>query len=160
MGNPARILVVDDDEGIRNSLATILKDEGYTVDVAKNGSEAIKKTEITVYNVALIDIRLPDMQGTEILRRMRDTVPKTRKIILTGYPSMQNAIKAVNRRADAYILKPVTAEKLLATIREQLKLQETERKYSEQKVAEFIKTRVNETIDTVREKLQEIEREF
>jgi DNA-binding response OmpR family regulator len=160
MGNPARILVVDDDKGIRNSLAAILKDEGYTVDVAMSGSEAIKKTETAVYNVALIDIRLPDMQGTEILRRMRDTVPKTRKIILTGYPSMQNAIEALNRRADAYILKTVTAEKLLATIREQLKLQETERKYSEQKVAEFIKTRVNETIDTVREKLQEIEREF
>ena len=144
MGNPTRILVVDDDEGIRNSLATILKDEGYTVDVAKNGSEAIEKSRVAFYNVALIDIRLPDMEGTEILTRMRDTVPKIRKIILTGYPSLQNAIEAVNRNADAYILKPVEVEKLLDTVREQLKLQEMEKKYSEKKVAEFIETRVKE----------------
>jgi DNA-binding NtrC family response regulator len=144
MGNPTRILVVDDDEGIRNSLATILKDEGYTVDVAKNGSEAIEKSRVAFYNVALIDIRLPDMEGTEILTRMRDTVPKIRKIILTGYPSLQNAIEAVNRNADVYILKPVEVEKLLDTVREQLKLQETEKKYSEKKVAEFIETRVKE----------------
>jgi DNA-binding NtrC family response regulator len=144
MGNPTRILVVDDDEGVRNSLATILKDEGYTVDVAKNGSEAIEKSRAAFYNVALIDIRLPDMEGTEILTRMRDTVPKIRKIILTGYPSLQNAIEAVNRNADAYILKPVEVEKLLDTVREQLKLQEMEKKYSEKKVAEFIETRVKE----------------
>ena len=144
MGNPTRILVVDDDEGVRNSLATILKDEGYTVDVAKNGSEAIEKSKAAFYNVALIDIRLPDMEGTEILTRMRETVPKIRKIILTGYPSLQNAIEAVNRNADAYILKPVEVEKLLDTVREQLKLQEMEKKYSEKKVAEFIETRVKE----------------
>ena len=140
----ARILVVDDDESIRNSLATILRDEGYTVDLAMSGSEAIKKTESTAYNAALIDIRLPDMEGIELLTRMRDTVPKVRKIILPGYPSMKNAIEAVNRKADAYVLKPVDVEKLLDTIREQLKLQEAEKKYSEQKVAEFIETRVKE----------------
>jgi DNA-binding NtrC family response regulator len=144
MDNPTRILVVDDDEGIRNSLAAILKDEGYTVDVAKNGSEAIEKSRATFYNVTLIDIRLPDMEGTEILTRMRGTVPKIRKIMLTGYPSLENAIEAVNRNADAYILKPVEVEKLLDTVREQLKLQEMEKKYSEKKVAEFIETRVKE----------------
>jgi DNA-binding NtrC family response regulator len=145
MDNPPRIIVVDDEEGIRNSLATILKDEGYTVDVAKNGSEAIEKAKVAFYNVALIDIRLPDMEGTEILLRMRDTVPKIRKIILTGYPSVHNAIEAVNRNADAYILKPVEVEKLLHVIREQLKLQEMERNYSEQRVADFIETRVKES---------------
>jgi DNA-binding NtrC family response regulator len=144
MGNPTRILVVDDDENIRNSLAVILKGEGYKVDVAMSGSEAVKKSEAAIYNVALIDIRLPDMEGTEILTRMRDTVPKVRKIILTGYPSLQNAIEAVNRKADAYILKPVEVKKLLDKIREQLKLQEAEKKYSEQKVAEFIETRVKQ----------------
>jgi len=66
----------------------------------------------TAYNAALIDIRLPDMEGTELLTRMKDTVPKVRKIIITGYPSMKNAIEAVNRKADAYVLKPVDVEKL------------------------------------------------
>jgi len=144
MGNPARILVVDDDESIRNSLAAILRDEGYAVDVAASGGEAIRKSKETVYNLALIDIKLPDMEGIDILIRMKDTVPKVRKIMMTGFPSVQNAIAAVNRKADAYLVKPVEVEKLLGTIREQLKLQENEKQYNEQKVTEFIETRVRE----------------
>jgi DNA-binding NtrC family response regulator len=144
MGNPARILVVDDDESIRNSLAAILRDEGYAVDVAASGGEAIRKSKETVYNLALIDIKLPDMEGIDILIRMKDTVPKVRKIMMTGFPSVQNAIAAVNRKADAYLVKPMEVEKLLGTIREQLKLQENEKQYNKQKVTEFIKTRVRE----------------
>jgi DNA-binding NtrC family response regulator len=144
MGNHERILVIDDDESIRNSLAAILRDEGYEVDVASNGREALQKSEETIYNLALIDIKLPDMEGIDILIRMKDTVPKVRKIMMTGFPSVQNAIEAVNRKADAYLLKPVEVEKLLVTIREQLKLQENEKQYSEKKVAEFIETRVRE----------------
>jgi DNA-binding NtrC family response regulator len=94
--------------------------------------------------VALIDIRLPDMDGTEILRRMKDSIPKVRKIIVTGYPSMQNAINAVNLKADAYVVKPVDVDKLLGLIREQLTLQKAEKQYSQQKIAEFIETRVKE----------------
>ena len=144
MGNPAKILVVDDDESIRKSLTAILRDEGYAVDVAASGGEAIRKSEETVYNLALIDIKLPDMEGIDILTRMKDTVPKVRKIIMTGFPSVQNAIAAVNRKADAYLVKPLEVEKLLDTIREQLKLQENEKQYSEKKVTEFIETRVRE----------------
>ena len=144
MDKHARILVVDDDENIRMSLGTILRDEGYVVDSAVNGSEAIKKTESTVFNVALIDIKLPDMEGIELLTRIRDTVPKVRKIIMTGFPSLKNAIAAVNNKADAYLLKPVELDKLLSTIREQLDLQEIEQRYSEQKVADFIETRVKQ----------------
>ena len=144
MDKHARILVVDDDENIRKSFSAILRNEGYMVDLAMNGNEAVRKTESTAYNVALIDIRLPDMEGIELLTRMKDTVPKVRKIIITGFPSTKNAIDAVNKKADAYILKPVDLEKLLDVIREQLELQEAERKYNEQKVTEFIETRVKE----------------
>jgi DNA-binding NtrC family response regulator len=96
------------------------------------------------YNVALIDIRLPDMEGVELLKLIKDAVPRTRKIMMTGYPSMQNAITALNKNADAYMIKPVDIEKLLSTVKEQLQSQENEREFSEQKVAEFIETRVNE----------------
>jgi len=84
------------------------------------------------------------MEGIELLTRMKDTVPKVRKIIITGFPSTKNAIDAVNKKADAYILKPVDLEKLLGVIREQLESQEAEKKYNEQKVTEFIETRVKE----------------
>ncbi|MCW4043996.1 MAG: response regulator [Candidatus Bathyarchaeota archaeon] len=144
MVEPARILVVDDDENIRKTLTTILRNEGYTVDTAQDGKEAIKKTEASAYNVALIDIRLPDMEGIELLTKIKDTVPKTRKIIVTGYPTLKNAIAAVNKQADAYLMKPVDVGKLLETIGEQLKRQEAEKTFSEQKVTEFIETRIRE----------------
>jgi ATP-dependent Lon protease len=84
------------------------------------------------------------MEGVELLKLMKDTVPRTRKIIITGYPSMQNAIAALNKNADAYLTKPVNVENLLNTVKEQLQFQEKEREFSEQKVAEFIETRVKE----------------
>ncbi|MEM0357260.1 MAG: response regulator [Candidatus Bathyarchaeia archaeon] len=144
MGENARILIVDDDENIRKVLAMILEDEGYKVDQAETAKQAIEKTRKNFYNLALIDIRLPDMEGIELLTKMKDTVPRMRKIIITGYPTLQNAIEAVNRGADAYILKPFDVNKVLATIKEQLRKQEEERRYSQEKVAEFIETRVRE----------------
>ncbi len=138
------ILVVDDDETIRTTIKAILEDEGYLVDLAGTGKEAIQKTEEKTYNVALLDIRLPDMEGVELLKLMKDTVPRTRKIMVTGYPSMQNAIGALNKNADAYLVKPVEIEKLLNTVKEQLQAQKDERKFSEQRVAEFIESRVKE----------------
>lgn len=144
MDKRPRILVVDDDETIRNTVKAILEDEGYTVDLVATGSDAILKTEQATYNLALLDIRLPDMEGVELLKLMKDTVPRTRKIMVTGYPSMQNAIAAINKQADAYLVKPVNVEKLLSTVKEQLLLQKSDREFTEDKVAEFIETRVKE----------------
>jgi len=121
MSEPARILVVDDDESIRKPLAAILEEEGYIVDTAENGKEAIEKSDTKFYNLALIDIRLPDMEGTKLLTLIKETTPKMVKIIVTGYPALQNAIEAANKGADGYILKPVTIDSLLKTIKEHLK---------------------------------------
>jgi two-component system response regulator HydG len=143
----ARIIVVDDDESIRKTLAAILEDEGYLVDTAESGKEAILKTNANFYNLALIDVRLLDMEGTELLIRIKDTVPRMRKIIITGYPTVHNAIDAVNRNADAYLLKPFDVGKVLFVIREQLKQQKEEMKFSQEKVTEFIETQVRE-LDT------------
>ncbi|MDH7477109.1 MAG: response regulator [Candidatus Bathyarchaeota archaeon] len=144
MDETARIIIVDDDENIRKVLRTILEEEGYWVDSAETAKTAIEKTKKNFYNLALIDIRLPDMEGIELLTRMKETTPKMRKVIITGYPTLQNAIEAVNRGADAYIVKPFDMDKVLATIREQLRKQEKEKRYSQEKVAEFIETRVRE----------------
>ena len=144
MGGNARILVVDDDENIRKVLAKILEDEGYTVESVGTAKEAIERTKRKFYNLALIDIRLPDMEGVKLLTKIRDTTPKMRKIIITGYPTLRNAIEAVNKGADAYIVKPFDMDKALNVIKEQLKKQLEEKRYSQEKVAEFIETRVKE----------------
>jgi DNA-binding NtrC family response regulator len=148
MDKNTRILVVDDDETIRATIKVILEDEGYLVDLAGTGKEAIQKTKEKTYNVALLDIRLPDMEGVELLRLMKDNIPRTRKIMVTGYPSIKNAVGALNKNADAYLLKPVDVEKLLNTVKIQLQAQDSERKFSEQKVAEFIDSRVKELAES------------
>jgi two-component system NtrC family response regulator len=140
----AKILIVDDDESIRKVLQAILEEKGYAVESVGTAKKAIEIAKKKLYNVALLDIRLPDMDGTELLSRIKDTIPRMRKIIITGFPTLQNAIDAVNRRADAYIMKPFDVEKVLATIEDQLKKQEEESEYSQEKVADFIETRVKE----------------
>jgi len=145
LGDSARILIVDDDdESIREVLTAILRDEGYIVEAVDTGEKAVQATQQKFYNLVLIDIRLPDMEGTKLLTKMKDTVPKMVKIIITGYPTLQNAIEAVNKGADGYIVKPINIEETLKIIREHLRKQEEERKYSEQKMVEFIETRVKE----------------
>ena len=152
MSETVRILVIDDDENIRSVVTAILEDEGYVVETADTAKKGIEKSEKSFYNLALIDVRLPDMEGIELLGKLRDTKPKMRKIIVTGYPTMQNAVAAVNKGADAYVLKPFDVEKILRTIKEQLQKQADERRFNEARVAEFIETRVKEldAMDTVR----------
>ena len=145
-----RILIVDDDETICKSITTALEEEGYIADAAENGQAAIRRSENNVYNVALIDIRLPDMDGVQLLTSLKETTPKMVKIIITGYPTLQNAVDAVNRGANAYILKPFDVGKVLKTIEQQLVKQKEEKRYSQEKVAEFIETRVKE-LDTQNE---------
>jgi DNA-binding NtrC family response regulator len=141
LAEKVRILIVDDDEGIRASLAAVLKKKDFDVDTAKNGKEAISKTRKSFYNVLLVDIKLPDMEGVELLRRIQDTVPKMRKIIVTGYPTLNNAVQAVNLGADAYVIKPFDVDNLLMKINEQLLKQKEEREYSEDKVKEYVEAR-------------------
>jgi len=157
MNRNAKILVVDDDENIRKVLVTILEDEGYTVESAGTAKEAMERSKRKFYNMALIDIRLPDMEGIELLTKIHDTTPKMRKVIITGYPTLQNAIDAVNKGADAYIVKPFDVEKVLETIKQQLNKQKMEKNYSQDRVAEFIETRVKE-LDTETEATQTLKR--
>lgn len=138
-------MVVDDDKIILGNFRDILELEGYSVDTAETGKEAIEKSNANFYNLALIDVRLPDMEGTRLLTAMRDTVPKMVKIIVTGYPSLENTIEAVNKGADGYIVKPILdMSTLLNTVKDHLKKQEEARRYTEQKVAEYIETRARE----------------
>ncbi|MCW4027513.1 MAG: response regulator, partial [Candidatus Bathyarchaeota archaeon] len=148
MAKSLRILVVDDDENIRIVFKMNLENRGYQVDSAANGQEALDKASRRFYNIALIDIKLPDMEGTALLNTLNEKLPKMKKIIVTGFPTIENAMKAVNEGADGYILKPVKMEALIEIIEEHLRKQREEEKYSERKVEEFIEARARE-LDTM-----------
>ena len=144
MSEPARILVIDDEESIRKTISMTLEHAGYLVDTAENGKQAIAKSEVNFYNLALIDIRLPDMEGTELLTALKETTPRMVKLILTGYPGIQNAVTAINKGVDGYLIKPVNTNDLLKVIREHLEKQKHEKEYSQDKVAQFVETRFKE----------------
>jgi len=115
------ILVVDDDAAVRKSLSSILSMEGYLVETVENGKQAIRISEKSRFDIALIDIKLPDMEGTELLHRLKENQPHMVKIVITGFPTLENAMKTVNEGADGYILKPFDVQKLLEMIRKHLK---------------------------------------
>ena len=114
------ILVVDDDTELRKVLSSILSEEGYSVKTVENGKQAIKVSEKKRFDLALIDIKLPDMEGTELLHRLKEKQPHIVMIIITGFPTIQNAMGAVNEGADGYILKPFEIQKLLQAVRKHL----------------------------------------
>jgi len=144
MSESARILVIDDEESIRRTISLTLEHVGYTVDTAENGKQAIEKAEQIFYNLALIDIRLPDTEGTELLTALKKTTPRMRKIILTGYPSLSNAVNAINRGVDGYLIKPVDSKELLRMVKEQLAKQREENEYGQARISEHIETRFRE----------------
>lgn len=114
------ILVVDDDTEIRKVLSSILSEEGYSVKTVENGKQAIEVSEKKRFDLALIDIKLPDMKGTELLHRLKEKQPHIVMIIITGFPTIENAMGAVNEGADGYILKPFEIRKLLQAVRKHL----------------------------------------
>ncbi len=133
-----RILIVDDDEAILDSVKGYLSLKGYSVDTAKTAKDAIRKSEDHFYNLAILDIRLPDANGTDLLTKMRKTRPEMVKIMLTGYPDQANTMDSLNRGANGYLLKPVELDKLLKVIEKKLKQQEEAKKMDREKVTEYI----------------------
>ncbi|NLE05317.1 MAG: response regulator [Crenarchaeota archaeon] len=148
-----KILLIDDDETIRDTLALLLQTEGYLVDKAANGEEAIKKAKTNFYNLAIVDWRLPDIEGTKLINDLKIIIPEMAKIMLTGFPSMQNAIESVNNRADAFFVKPVDVPTLLEKIQELIRIQEESRLFDEAKMVAFIHSRAKEILQKKNEKM-------
>ena len=114
------ILLIDDDATIRKALTRTLTREGFSVDTAPDGKQALEKSQLKHYDLALVDIRLPDMEGTKLLKMLRKKTPEIKEIIITGYPSIENAVKAIDEGAGAYLIKPLNLPSLLAKIREKM----------------------------------------
>lgn len=113
-----KIIVVDDQESSKNSLTGFLVFKGYVCIMASNGAEALRKLENESVNVVITDINMPGMDGMKLLKALNENYPKVRVIITTGYPSMENAIEAVNNGAYAFFTKPVDVKSLCSRLYE------------------------------------------
>jgi K+-sensing histidine kinase KdpD len=110
------ILVVDDDNDFLVIIRQILNKKGFAVKTASSGGEALSLLKEQFYNVAILDISLPDVDGTELLSHIIDLRQDIIAIMLTGHSSIQNAVKSLNRGAFAFLEKPVDPENLLSVI--------------------------------------------
>ncbi len=112
------VLIIDDDEGITRAFARILQKHGYEADVALTGREALKKASLKSYDLALVDVRLPDMDGLELLGLLHDLDGDMVRIVVSG---SQFRTSNKGKTADAYLLKPVAPAELLAAIEQKLR---------------------------------------
>jgi len=115
-----RILIVDDEQIIRESLSFILKKEGYTVDEAPNGRDALTLHESSPFDIIITDIEMPEMKGVELLTQIRQRTPQALVIIITAFASVETAIQALREGASDYILKPINFDDLLYRVKKLL----------------------------------------
>ena len=119
-----RILVVDDDNGVREALSEFLLSLGYVVEAVENGEQALTSYEKGSFDVVMADLIMPNMDGMELLRRIREIrSDEVVFLMITGHPSIGTAVEAINRGADDYITKPFHLEDVKLRISKALEKQ-------------------------------------
>jgi DNA-binding response OmpR family regulator len=112
----AKILVVDDEKVARVSLAEILRLEGYKVSIAASGPEALKELGDSNFDLMLLDIKMPGMDGIEVMNKAVEIAPDTFIILLTAHGSMESAIDALRQGAHDYLIKPSSPQEILSSV--------------------------------------------
>ncbi|HPT96452.1 MAG TPA: SpoIIE family protein phosphatase [Armatimonadota bacterium] len=123
----ANILIVDDEEYARTTLMDVLEEMGYRVQGAGTGAEALALARATLFDIALLDLRLPDMKGTDLLTQMKSICPETACIMVTAYASLDTSLYALNQGASGYVQKPFEMPEIIRVIREQIEKQRLSR---------------------------------
>ncbi len=113
-----KVLVVDDTKNIRMILTKCLELEGYEVMTASDGKQALEMFGNNTFDLAFLDIKLPEIRGTEVLKRIREAGIRTPVIIITAYATVKNAVDCTNLGAVAYVQKPFSAEKIRSVLKE------------------------------------------
>ncbi len=116
MGKKSSILVVDDEDALRTVLSNELSNEGYLVKSAGDGDEAVSELQKEGYDLILLDIKMPRMNGFEVLKFIKEHHPKSKVVMLTGFADLKNAIESKKLGADDFVSKPYDLVDLLTTI--------------------------------------------
>ncbi|MDA8431643.1 MAG: response regulator [Nitrospiraceae bacterium] len=114
--NQKKILVVDDEEIVRTSCSRTLAPAGFDVRLARNGVEGLQVLEKETFDLVLTDLKMPNMDGIEVLRKIKEGWPQVEVIIITGYQTVDTAVKAIKLGAFDYIEKPFTPDALIAAV--------------------------------------------
>lgn len=116
MTTTGKILIIDDEDIVRISCSRTLTPEGFTVMLAKNGFEGFEFLKKEKFDLVLTDLKMPDIDGIEVLRTIKEKWPETEVIIITGYQTVDTAVKSIKLGAFDYIEKPFTPDALIAAV--------------------------------------------
>ena len=112
------ILIADDDESIRRGLEIIFVKNGYEVEIAETGKEALEKAQGRLFNAALLDIRMPDIGGVDLIAPLKKIHPDMAIIMVTAYATVETVARALREEVSAFIIKPFNTNEVLARVRE------------------------------------------
>src|SRR4030043_1219858 len=141
----ANILVIDDEKSIRNTLQEILEYEGHTVELATNGPEGLESFDKSTFDIVLCDIKMPDMDGIEVLEKLMQKSRDIAVIMISGHGNIDTAVEAIKKGAYDFIEKPLDLNRLLVPIRNAT--ERTERV----KETQALKRKISKTYDIVGE---------
>lgn len=144
-------MIVDDDRLILRSLKQMLEFEGYEVCATETGQQTLERIKDQAFDLAVLDIKLPDMEGTRLLEIINETSPETVKVMLTGYATLENAVDSLNLGADAYLMKPVDPQQLLQVIKGKLKEQEDSYDLGLEKVRRWIESQIKDRKESAKD---------
>lgn len=113
-----KILVIDDEEIVRTSCLRALQHEGYEVMLAASGTEGLNMLNSDSYELVLLDLKMPDVDGMEVLARIKEQWPDTKVVMITGYSTVETAVQALRVGAYNFIEKPFTPDTLLTAVKE------------------------------------------
>ncbi len=111
-----KILVIDDEDIVRRSCSRTLSPLGYEVRLTQSSLDGLRMIDEEKFDLVLTDIKMPDMDGIEVLKQVRDKFPEMKVIIMTGYQSVENALKSVQLGAFDYIEKPFSPDALISSV--------------------------------------------
>src|SRR5215210_6937011 len=120
------ILIVDDEPGVRSALSGVLRDEGYDVEAAETGEIALEKLGRQTYDVVVLDVWLPGMDGLATLARMRERQIDSQVVIISGHGNIESAVRAIKMGAFDFVEKPLSLEKTVLVVRNALRQRDLE----------------------------------
>lgn len=134
------VLLMEDEMNVAKGLEMVMREEGYEVDLADTGQGALDKFRASEFDLLVADLRLPDMDGMDVVQHVREKRPKTNVVIITGYPSVSSAVQAVRMGVSDYLRKPFTEDEFKTAVKSALK--EKEKESMEELIVETQKERL------------------
>jgi len=134
------VLLVEDELNVAKGLEMVMREEGFDVDMADTGQGALDKFRAGEFDLLIADLRLPDMDGMDVIQRVREKRPRTNVVIITGYPSVSSAVQAVRMGVSDYLRKPFTEDEFKTAVKSALK--EKDKESMEELIVETQKERL------------------